>query len=296
MSEYVDALRESGSLEHSTIVCYGTSLGYIVRDLSNVPVVSLATARVQRFVNVLDEDGRANVLRILGGLERTPGVIAAYVELYTGMRQGEIAGLRWRAVDLEAGDVHVCEAIAVSAEGGTYSKPPKTNQDRHVPLARGLESILKEWRASQEEQWRAGHPDWKERGLSFGDAYVVGDDTGRWRNPPLHRQGLDHDLASLRPEGNAGEERDVSRPAPHVRHGGDLEGRGHPQRVGHPRPRERRHDAQRVRRRGPARQAPHDRHARHGVLGGGRRERGEPTCAMVTAVPTRGAPQRQPRP
>lgn len=189
MSEYVDALRESGSLEHSTIVCYGTSLGYIVRDLSNVPVVSLATARVQRFVNVLDEDGRANVLRILGGLERTPGVIAAYVELYTGMRQGEIAGLRWRAVDLEVGDVHVCEAIAVSAEGGTYSKPPKTNQDRHVPLARGLESILKEWRASQEEQWRAGHPDWKERGLSFGDTYVVGDDTGRWRNP--HSIGKD---------------------------------------------------------------------------------------------------------
>jgi len=125
MSEYVDALRESGSLEHSTIVCYGTSLGYIVRDLSNVPVVSLATARVQRFVNVLDEDGRANVLRILGGLERTPGVIAAYVELYTGMRQGEIAGLRWRAVDLEAGDVHVCEAIAVSAEGGDILEAAK---------------------------------------------------------------------------------------------------------------------------------------------------------------------------
>lgn len=58
-----------------------------------------------------------------------------------------------------------------------------------MPLARGLESILKEWRASQEEQWRAGHPDWKERGLSFGDTYVVGDDTGRWRNP--HSIGKD---------------------------------------------------------------------------------------------------------
>ena len=32
MQEYVDALRESGSLEHSTIVGYGTSLAYIRRS------------------------------------------------------------------------------------------------------------------------------------------------------------------------------------------------------------------------------------------------------------------------
>ena len=38
------------------------------------------------------------------------------------MRQGEIAGLRWRAVNLGKGVIHVSEAIAQSGEGGTYSK------------------------------------------------------------------------------------------------------------------------------------------------------------------------------
>ena len=242
MQEYVDALRESGSLEHSTIVGYGTSLAYIKRELSEAPLVSLTSARVQRFVNALnkdgyssstvrkaymllnqgmdqavrdgylakspcdrkavrlpkkgfhkpnalDEPGRANVLKILGGLERTPGVVAAYIALYTGMRQGEIAGLRWRAVNFDAGDIHVCEAIAVSGEGGTYSKSPKDNQDRHIPLAKGLEAILREWREGQKTLWFAENPDRADAGLSFSDTYVVGDAIGRWRNP--HTLGKD---------------------------------------------------------------------------------------------------------
>ena len=242
MTEYVEALKESRSLERSTILGYGTSLGYIVADMKSVPVVALTSARVQRFVNslnkqgfspstvrkaymllnqgmkqavrdgylkqspcergsvrlpkkgytrpnALDEQGRARLLRLLDSMERTPTTIAAYIALYTGMRQGEIAGLRWRAVDLDGGTIHVCEAIAQGGEGGTYSKDPKTNQDRYIPIAKGLAGILREWHEERFNAWvptanRQAKP--KE---AFGLFYVVGDLEGNHRNP--HTIGKD---------------------------------------------------------------------------------------------------------
>lgn len=162
--------------------------GYLAKSPCDRKAVRLPKKGFRK-PNALDEQGRARVLRILAGLERTPGVIAAYIALYTGMRQGEIAGLRWRACDLDAGTIHVCEAIAVSGEGGTYSKSPKTNQDRYIPVAKGLAAILSDWRGSQEALWRQENPGWEEQGLSFGDAYVVGGSDGRWRNP--HTIGKD---------------------------------------------------------------------------------------------------------
>lgn len=234
MTGYVEGLRESNSLERSTIVGYGTSLAYIVADMRDVPLVALTSARVQRFVNALnrrgysastvrkaymllhqgldqavrdglirqtpctrgavrlpkkgytrpnalDEEGRARLLRLLDAMERTPTTIAAYIALYTGMRQGEIAGLRWRAIDLDAGTIHVCEAIAQA--GGTYSKDPKTHQDRHIPIASGLASILRSWRAERHAEWEHTR---NVRGLSdesFGLFYVCGDLEGNYRHP-----------------------------------------------------------------------------------------------------------------
>lgn len=236
MTEYVEALKDSKSLERSTILGYGTSLGYIKADMRDVPVVALTSARVQKFVNslnktgyspstvrkaymllnqgmkqavrdgylrqspcergavrlpkkgytrpnALDLEGRARLLRLLDSMDRTPATIAAYIALYTGMRQGEIAGLRWRAVDLEGGTIHVCEAIAQSGEGGTYSKDPKTNQDRYIPIATGLSGILSEWRRERFEQWEPrGNSQAKPR-ETFGLFYVVGDLEGNHRNP-----------------------------------------------------------------------------------------------------------------
>lgn len=242
MTEYVEALKESKSLERSTILGYGTSLGYIVSDMDSVPVVALTSARVQRFINsmnkkgfspstvrkaymllnqgmkqavrdgyikqspcerdsvklpkkgytrpnALDEQGRARLLRLLDDMERTPTTIAAYIALYTGMRQGEIAGLRWRAVDLDNGTIHVCEAIAQGGEGGTYSKDPKTNQDRYIPIASGLAAILKEWRAARFSEWEPQANRQAQPKEAFELFYVLGDLRGNHRNP--HTIGKD---------------------------------------------------------------------------------------------------------
>lgn len=242
MTDYVKGLKESKSLERSTILGYGTSLGYITADMKDVPLVALTSARVQRFVNALnrqgyspstvrkaymllnqgmkqavrdgylkqspcerggvklpkkgytrpnalDEQGRARLMRLLGTMEHTPTTIAAYIALYTGMRQGEIAGLRWRAVDLDSGIIHVCEAIAQSGEGGTYSKDPKTNQDRYIPIAKGLSGILKDWRKERFGQWEPQGNRQAKPKEAFELFYVVGDLEGNHRNP--HAIGKD---------------------------------------------------------------------------------------------------------
>lgn len=129
--------------------------------------------------NALDEVARANLIRLLGTLARTQTTIAAYIALYTGMRQGEVAGLRWKAIDFKTGTIHVCEAIAASTQGGTYSKTPKTNQDRYIPLARGLARVLEDWREERLADYLAHDGELE----GFGSLYVLGDSDGNHINP-----------------------------------------------------------------------------------------------------------------
>ncbi|OZE80950.1 hypothetical protein CH304_16255 [Rhodococcus sp. 15-649-1-2] len=60
----------------------------------------------------------------------------------TGMRAGEMCGLRWENVDLLRNRVTVCESISTIDSGEWYVVPPKTNKTRHVPLPPALAGAL----------------------------------------------------------------------------------------------------------------------------------------------------------
>lgn len=128
--------------------------------------------------NALDEVQRAKLIRLLGTMERTNVTVAAYIALFTGMRQGEVCGLRWKAVDLEGRSIHVCESIG-RTQGGTYSKTPKTNQDRYIPLARGLATVLEDWREERLADYLAQGGELE----GFGSLYVLGDLDGNHKSP-----------------------------------------------------------------------------------------------------------------
>jgi integrase len=51
----------------------------------------------------------------------------------TGMRRGEVCGLRWSDVNLDAGEVEVVRAVIV-VEGGIAEKGTKTDRDRRIAL------------------------------------------------------------------------------------------------------------------------------------------------------------------
>jgi integrase len=57
--------------------------------------------------------------------------------VYTGIRRGELLGLRWDDVDFATGWIHVQRS---------FDQPTKSGKVRRVPIAAKLEPVLKAWR------------------------------------------------------------------------------------------------------------------------------------------------------
>ena len=87
--------------------------------------------------------------------------------LYTGMRQGELLGLRWPDVDLDAGTLRVRQAVQKIDGEWQFVEPKSANGRRTLPLCQPAIDVLRR----QKEQVRAmrQHADmaWQEWGLVF---------------------------------------------------------------------------------------------------------------------------------
>ena len=69
------------------------------------------------------------------------GCLLAY---YSGLRRGEICGLRWRNIDFEKNTITVDSAIGIG-KGGNYTKPPKTkSSNRTFQMLPQLHKALKD--------------------------------------------------------------------------------------------------------------------------------------------------------
>ncbi len=72
------------------------------------------------------------------------------VAIFTGMRQGEILGLKWQYVDFDAGIIKVRQQLQYTAKKG-YSYPkPKQKSIRDIPMPLPLNAILRQVRKEQE--------------------------------------------------------------------------------------------------------------------------------------------------
>jgi integrase len=115
----------------------------------------------------------------------------------TGLRQGELLGLRWQDVDLEAGTLNVQRSLARAWGGGFELAEPKTSRSRRmINLPSAARQALMRQRGMQDDTKAEVGSAWQDRdGLVFTDVIgnpMAGRNVGRELGKILELAGLPH--------------------------------------------------------------------------------------------------------
>ena len=111
-----------------------------------------------------------------------------HLALTTGMRRGELLGLRWSDIDLNPGTLSVCRTLSRGATSRLEAGEPKTSAGRRrVALPASTVERLRRHGTKQKELWLAVGPDYVDRDLVF--ATVNG--------TPIHPNTLSRAYAKL---------------------------------------------------------------------------------------------------
>ena len=103
-------------------------------------------------VEVFDDDETQN---IINALEKEPTHIRAVISvaLYTGARRGEIVGLKWDDIDLDAGTLSIKRSVYKPHGEPAREKPPKTvSSIRTIAIPQVLCEILREHKSEQDKR------------------------------------------------------------------------------------------------------------------------------------------------
>jgi integrase len=111
-----------------------------------------------------------------------------YLALTTGMREGELLGLKWPDVDWTKGQLHVQRQLQQKRVGGTILIPPKTKAGiRHIKVGPETLNRLAVHREQQELEKEAKKAQWEENDLIFPNTF------GR----PMHKKNMYDDYQRL---------------------------------------------------------------------------------------------------
>jgi integrase len=86
--------------------------------------------------------------------------------IHTGLRQGELLGLKWNDVDLDRGTLQVRRILSAAKEGPTFTTP-KSNKGRSVRLTTQAVQALRDHRTRQAEEKLKHDEVWQDHSLVF---------------------------------------------------------------------------------------------------------------------------------
>jgi len=167
------------------------ALKYAVRQeiLARNPCDMLDAPKWQpRTMRALDEN-EARVFLQAASSSRYYG--AYFTAIYTGLRQAELLGLRWRDIDLDNEEPTLSvNQVLLKRKGVCDTRVPKTPQSRRrVSLTRNLTAYLRNYRGEKEDLCL----DLELGRLLSPDDFVFADVNGQ----PLDPSALSHDFARI---------------------------------------------------------------------------------------------------
>ena len=93
---------------------------------------------------------------------------AAYITALTlGLRSGELLGLLWKDIDLDAHTVRIVQTVQRTKAGRVFARPKTDRSRRTLTISDSLAATLRAHRIQQIEQRLAAGPAWKDMGLVF---------------------------------------------------------------------------------------------------------------------------------
>lgn len=121
-------------------------------------------------MHALDEQETSRMLALLDAGSDPLMSVAVLVALTTGMRRGEILGLRWSDVDLEAATATVSRSLQTTKITGLAFKEPKTSRSRRTVTlpARTVRTLRAHKKRQAAERLLAG-PGYRDQGLVFAE-------------------------------------------------------------------------------------------------------------------------------
>jgi len=109
------------------------------------------------------------VRRFLEGIRDDRDYALYYVDLTTGMRRGELLGLRWDRMDMDVGELKIVETIVPVNHKPTWSIPKTDAGFRTIPLDTRTIDVLRDHRRRQVEERLAFGMDYVDLDLVFPD-------------------------------------------------------------------------------------------------------------------------------
>lgn len=220
-AEYVLQLKEQAGVKHTTILAYQSSAKRVFPAIGHIRLTELRPQHLNQFYASLNQPGansrtggplspksikECNVFistvleqavreglllynaAIREALESEPAKwkMITHLLLITGMRRGELLGLKWAKVDFDNCTLRIDNNVIYSPDRGIYETTPKTVKSRRtIALPRETMDLLMEYRIWQNtERLRLG-------GYYVDQDFVFSQDTGAPMHPDSVTTWLD---------------------------------------------------------------------------------------------------------
>ena len=138
------------------VLAYAVRLCIVDRNYASSEYVDMGKLKPKE-INCMNEDELQKFYNALINVDNIQWRVAVLTVLMTGMRRGELCGLNWDDIDLEAAKISIKRSYSESPRHGIILKEPKTAKSKRtfaIPelLVKSL-SEYKEWYEQQKELW-----------------------------------------------------------------------------------------------------------------------------------------------